>query len=91
MNRHDVFSATNSRPERVLESKLTFPIAHIPGIDLRLSNPPAHRLRAVPQLDRDPEHGALCCSELLTKLEHETNSLVLLILSYTDESPVFLV
>jgi hypothetical protein len=31
-----VFNET--RPERVLGSKLTFPITHIPGIDLSLGN-----------------------------------------------------
>ena len=50
-----VFNET--RPERVLESKLTFPIAHIPGIDLRLGNPAAHKFRAVPRLARDPEQA----------------------------------
>ena len=53
-----VFNET--RPERVLEGKLTLPIAHIPGIDLDLGDPAAHRFRAVLQLARDPDHGALC-------------------------------
>ena len=72
-----VFNET--RPERVLESELTFPIAHIPGIDLSLGNPPTHTFRPVPQLVSDPDHRALSRAELGTGLENDTNSLILLL------------
>lgn len=51
----------------------------VPGVDLGLGYPAAHRLGTVPQLVSDPDHGALRRPQLFTELEHETNRLILLL------------